>query len=473
MTGERLTPVIMCGGAGTRLWPVSRESMPKQFVPLIGDRSTFQQTLARVSEPDLFERPIVITNGDFRFIVAEQLRELGIEADIVLEPSRRDSGPAVAVAAALAMRRDPDATVLVLAADHVVHKTPEFHAACRNAAAAAALGLIATFGIRPTSPATNYGYIRPGAKLNGAATLAVEAFVEKPDAATATRYLAENYLWNSGNFTFRASVMLDEIERFEPEMADAARAAVAGMTSDLDFTRLAAEPFARAPKKSIDYAVMERTKLAAVVPADIGWTDIGSWDAVWAELDHDADGNATSGPTVMLGSRNSLVRAEDNILTAVVGLDNVVVIATSDAVLVVARDKAENVKALVEHLRAQNRREAVEHRRIYRPWGYYQGVDIGGRYQVKRIMVKPGARLSLQKHFHRAEHWVVVTGTAEVMVGDKTHTKHENESVYIPIGSVHRLANPGKIALELIEVQVGAYLGEDDIVRLDDVYGRG
>src|SRR6185295_4931439 len=265
MAGERLTPVIMCGGAGTRLWPVSRESMPKQFVPLIGDRSTFQQTLARVSDPDLFERPIVITNGDFRFIVAEQLRELGIEADIVLEPSRRDSGPAVAVAAALAMRRDP--------------------------------------------PATNYGYIRPGAKLNGAATLAVEAFVEKPDAATATRYLAENYLWNSGNFTFRASVMLDEIERFEPEMADAARAAVAGMTSDLDFTRLAAEPFARAPKKSIDYAVMERTKLAAVVPADIGWTDIGSWDAVWAELDHDADGNATSGPTVMLGSRNSLVRA--------------------------------------------------------------------------------------------------------------------------------------------------------------------
>jgi mannose-1-phosphate guanylyltransferase/mannose-6-phosphate isomerase len=473
MTSERLTPVIMCGGAGTRLWPVSRESMPKQFVPLIGDRSTFQQTLARVNDPELFTRPIVITHGDFRFIVAEQLREIGIEADIVLEPMRRDSGPAVAVAAALALKRDPDAMVLVLASDHVIRKAEEFRAACRSAAAAAATGLIVTFGVRPTSPATNYGYIRPGAKLNGAATLAVDAFVEKPDAATAVRYLAENYLWNSGNFTFRASVMLDEIERFEPEMAEAARAAVAGVTRDLDFTRLAAEPFARAPKKSIDYAVMERTKLAAVVPADMGWSDIGSWDAVWEDLDHDETGNAISGSAVLLDSRNSLVRAEDNVLTAVVGLDNVIVIATGDAVLVAARDKAENVKALVELLRAQNRREAVEHRRIYRPWGSYQGIDIGARYQVKRIVVKPGAQLSLQKHFHRAEHWVVVTGTAEVTVGNDVRTVHENESVYIPIGSVHRLANPGKIALELIEVQVGSYLGEDDIVRLDDVYGRG
>jgi mannose-1-phosphate guanylyltransferase/mannose-6-phosphate isomerase len=472
MKSARLTPVIMCGGAGTRLWPVSRESMPKQFVQLIGDRSTFQQTLARVDDPSLFERPIVLTNADFRFIVAEQLREVGIEADIVLEPSRRDSGPAVAVAAALAARRDPDATVLVLAADHVIRNTDAFRAVCRTAADAAAKGLIVTFGVKPTAPATNYGYIRPGRKLNGAATLAVEAFVEKPDAATATRYLAENYLWNSGNFTFRANVMLDEITRFEPAMAEAARAAVAGATRDLDFTRLAAEPFARAPKKSIDYAVMERTKLAAVVPADIGWSDIGSWNAVWDELPHDGAGNVTSGPAIVLDSRNSLVRAEDNILTAVIGLDNVVVVATGDAVLVTARDKAENVKALVDQLRAQNRREATEHRRVYRPWGYYQGVDVGGRYQVKRIMVKPGARLSLQKHFHRAEHWVVVCGTAEVTIGDTVCTKHENESAYIPIGCVHRLANPGKIALELVEVQVGAYLGEDDIVRLDDVYGR-
>jgi mannose-1-phosphate guanylyltransferase/mannose-6-phosphate isomerase len=463
----------MCGGAGTRLWPVSRESMPKQFMPLIGDRSTFQQTMERISDPALFARPIIITNEDFRFIVAEQLRELGIEADIVLEPARRDSGPAVAVAAALAVRRDPMAAVLVLAADHIVRKPAEFLAACRNAGSAVADGRIVTFGIRPTAPSTNYGYIRPGAKLNGAAALAVEAFVEKPDAATAARYVAEHYLWNSGNFMFRADVMLDEITQFEPAMAEAARAAVAEMKEDLDFLRLAPEPFARAPKKSIDYAVMERTKLAAVVQADMGWSDVGSWDAVWDNLDHDQSGNAVSGPAIVLDSRNSLVRSDDSVLTAIVGLDNVVVIATGDAVLVAARDKAENVKALVEQLKAQNRREAVEHRRIYRPWGYYQGVDNGARYQVKRILVKPGARLSLQKHFHRAEHWVVVKGTAEVTIGEDVRTIHENESVYIPIGSVHRLANPGKIPLELIEVQVGSYLGEDDIVRLNDVYGRG
>jgi mannose-1-phosphate guanylyltransferase/mannose-6-phosphate isomerase len=462
----------MCGGAGTRLWPVSRESMPKQFVPLIGERSTFQQTLQRVADP-MFARPIVITNADFRFIVAEQLRELGIAADIVLEPARRDSGPAVAVAAALAGQRDPAATVLVLAADHIVRKPEEFLAACAAAAAAAAAGRIVTFGIRPSVAATSYGYIRPGAKLNGSTALAVEAFVEKPDAATAERYVADNYLWNSGNFMFRADVMLDEIARFEPAMAEATRAAVDEMTHDLDFLRLAPEPFGRAPRKSIDYAVMERTKLAAVVQADMGWSDVGSWDAVWDNLEHDADGNAVSGSAVVLDSRNSLVRSDDGILTAVVGLDNAVVVATGDAVLVASRDKAESVKALVERLKAQNRREAVEHRRIYRPWGYYQGVDAGARYQVKRIVVKEGARLSLQKHFHRAEHWVVVKGTAEVTIGADVRTIHENESVYIPIGSVHRLANPGKIPLELIEVQVGSYLGEDDIQRLDDVYGRG
>jgi mannose-1-phosphate guanylyltransferase/mannose-6-phosphate isomerase len=470
---QLLIPVLMCGGAGTRLWPVSRESMPKQFVPLIGERSTFQQTLGRVTDPALFARPIVITHAEFRFIVAEQLREIGIEADIVLEPARRDSGPAVAVAAALAARRDPKAAVLVLAADHVVRKPEEFLVACRAAAAAVAEGRIVTFGIRPTAPATQYGYIRPGAKLNGAAVLAVEAFVEKPDAATAARYVADKYLWNSGNFMFRADVMLDEIARFEPAMAEAARAAVAQMTQDLDFLRLAAEPFGRAPKKSIDYAVMERTSLAAVIPADMGWSDVGSWEAVWDNLDHDAAGNAISGPAVVLDSRNNLVRTEDGVLTAVIGIDNAVVIATGDAVLVAARDKAESVKALVEELKSQNRPEAVEHRRIYRPWGYYQGVDNGTRYQVKRIVVKPGARLSLQKHFHRAEHWVVVKGTAEVTVGADVRAVHENESVYIPIGSVHRLANPGKIPLELIEVQVGSYLGEDDIQRLDDTYGRG
>ena len=469
----QIVPVIMCGGAGTRLWPVSRESMPKQFVRLVGQGSTFQQVLARISDSELFARPIVITNAEFRFVVAEQLRECGVEADIVLEPMRRDSGPAVAVSAVLAAERDREALVLVLAADHVVRKPDEFRAACRRAAAAAAEGRIVTFGIEPTHPATNYGYIRPGKQLNGTSVRAVAAFVEKPDAATAANYVADHYLWNSGNFLFHAATMLSEIERFEPAMAEAAKAAVAGLTRDLDFLRLAAEPFARAPKKSIDYAVMERTKLAAVVPTDLGWSDVGSWSAVWDILDHDAAGNATDGPVVMLDSRNSLVRSEESVLTTVVGLDDVIVVSTADAVLVTSRAKAEQVKALVEELKAQNHSAAVEHRRIYRPWGYYQDVDIATRYRVKRIVVKPGGKLSLQKHFHRSEHWVVVHGTAEVTLGDDVRSVHENESVYIPIGSVHRLANPGKISLELIEVQVGSYLGEDDIVRLDDVYGRG
>jgi mannose-1-phosphate guanylyltransferase / mannose-6-phosphate isomerase len=470
---DQIVPVIMCGGAGTRLWPISRESMPKQFVPLVGQETTFQQVLARISDRDLFARPIIITSTDFRFVVAEQLRERNVEADIVLEPMRRDSGPAVAVAAVLAMERDREALALVLAADHVIRKPREFHEACRRAAAAAVEGRIVTFGIEPTHPATNYGYIRPGEQLNGASVRAVDAFVEKPDATTAAGYVADRYLWNSGNFLFHAATMLGEIERFEPDMAAAAKAAVKALTRDLDFLRLAAEPFANAPKKSIDYAVMERTKLAAVVPADLGWSDIGSWSAVWEVLDRDAAGNATDGPVVMLDSRNSLVRSEDQVLTTVVGLDDVIVVSTADAVLVAARAKAEQVKALVEELKRQNQRAAVEHRRIYRPWGYYQDVDLAGRYRVKRIVVKPGNKLSLQKHFHRSEHWVVVHGTAEVTLGNDMRSVHENESIYIPIGSVHRLANPGRIPLELIEVQVGSYLGEDDIVRLDDVYGRG
>ena len=472
MSGGRLIPVVMCGGAGTRLWPVSRESMPKQFVPLIDERSTFQQVLGRIADVELFERPIIITNSDFRFIVAEQLRECDIEADIVLEPMRRDSAMAVAVAAALAHERDPKAAVLILAADHVVRNVDAFKSACREAAIAAADGLIVTFGINPTFPATHYGYIRPGAKVNGGAALAVEAFVEKPDAATAGGYVAESYLWNSGNFAFRADVMLDEIARYEPEIAAAAKLAVEGMTRDLDFLRLPAEPFGRAPKKSIDYAVMERTERAAVVPVDLGWSDVGSWSAVWDVMSHDADGNASTGSAVFYESRNSLVHSDDAILTAVVGLEDIIVVTTPDAVLVTSRDKAEQVKGLVEQLKAQNRREADQHLRIYRPWGYYQGIDLGSRYQVKRIVVKPNAKLSLQKHFHRAEHWVVVRGTAEIAVGTDIRTVHENESAYIPIGSVHRLANPGKIPLELIEVQVGSYLGEDDIVRLGDEYGR-
>jgi mannose-1-phosphate guanylyltransferase / mannose-6-phosphate isomerase len=468
----KVIPVIMCGGAGTRLWPVSRESMPKQFVSLIGEGSTFQQVMARISNPELFARPIVITNAEFRFVVAEQLRDCGIAADIVLEPMRRDSGPAVAVSAVLAFERDAEALVLVLAADHVISKLDEFSDACRHAALTAAQGRIVTFGIHPTCAATNYGYIRPGKKLDGALVHEVEAFIEKPDAQTAAKYVADHYLWNSGNFLFHAATMWEEIEHLEPLMAQAAKASVAGATRDLDFLRLAPEPFARAPKKSIDYAVMERTKRAVVMPADLGWSDIGSWSTVWDVLDHDAAGNATEGPVVLLDTRNSLVRSEDPMLTTVIGVEDVIVIATADAVLVTTRAKAEEVKGLVEQLKAQNHRAATEHRRIYRPWGYYQDVDIATRYRVKRIVVKAGRKLSLQKHFHRSEHWVVVQGTAEVTVNNEVRSVHENESMYIPIGSVHRLANPGKIPLELIEVQVGSYLGEDDIVRLDDVYGR-
>jgi mannose-1-phosphate guanylyltransferase/mannose-6-phosphate isomerase len=472
MSSPRLIPVIMCGGAGTRLWPVSRESMPKQFVALVGERSTFQLVLDRVSNDPLFDRPIVITNSDFRFIVAEQMLQAGVDGDIALEPVRRDSAMAVAVAAVLAAKRNPAATVLILAADHVIRDEAVFVKACREATEAAANGRIVTFGINPMFPATKYGYIQPGMALDGGTALTVQSFVEKPDAVTAGRYIANGYLWNSGNFVFRAEVMLGELTRFEPEIAEAAEAAVKGLTRDLDFFRLPAEAFAKAPKKSIDYAVMERTERAAVVPMNCGWSDIGSWSAVWDVLEHDVDGNTSTGSVVFNDTHNSLAHSDETILTAIVGLDNVIVVATPDAVLVTSRDKSEQVKNLVEQLKAQNREQAVRHLRVYRPWGYYQGVDLGSRYQVKRIVVKPSATLSLQKHFHRSEHWVVVHGTAEVTIGSEVRTVHENESAYIPIGSVHRLANPGKIPLELIEVQAGSYLGEDDIVRISDEYGR-
>ena len=358
-----IIPVLICGGAGTRLWPVSRESMPKQFVSLVAQESTFQQVLQRIKDPNLFARPIIITNAEFRFIVAEQLRECGAEADIILEPMRRDSAPAIAVAALLAAERDPQALVLVLAADHVIRNPDEFIAACRQASAVAAEGRIVTFGIRPTYPATNYGYIRPGAQVNGSAVLTVDAFVEKPDADTAARYVEDRYLWNSGNFLFDARAMLGEIERFEPAIAEAARAAVESRTRDLDFVRLAAEPFARAPQISIDYAVMERTGLAAVLPAEIAWSDVGSWASVWDVMERDADGNSLKGPVVALDTHNSLIRSEDSVLTAVAGLDDVIVVTTADAVLVTSRHKAEQVKTLVELLKSKNHQEAVEHRR--------------------------------------------------------------------------------------------------------------
>jgi mannose-1-phosphate guanylyltransferase / mannose-6-phosphate isomerase len=472
MTSSLITPVIICGGTGTRLWPLSRESQPKQFIPLAGGASTFQQVLERVADPGTFARPIVLTNAEFRFTVADQVQRADASADIVLEPTGRDSGPAIAVAAELAARRDRETLLLVLAADHIVRDTEGFRRACRDAIATAQAGHLVTFGVHPSAPATSYGYIRPGPKLGGSGAHQVEAFVEKPDQTTAARYVADGFLWNSGNFMFRADSMLEELAQFEPEILAAAKLSVDGIARDLDFLRLPEKEFGQAPKKSIDYAVMERTKRAAVLPVDFGWSDIGSWGALWKELAHDQSGNTVDGPTVLLDTANSLVFSDETVLTAVVGLNDVVVVSTSDAVLVVSKDRSEKVKDLVTKLKSEARREATEHKRIHRPWGYYQGVDAGPRYQVKRIVVKPGGQLSLQKHHHRAENWVVVKGTAQVAVNDDTRTVHENESVYVPIGSVHRLTNPGKIPLELIEVQVGSYLGEDDIVRFEDIYKR-
>ncbi len=467
---RKILPVIMCGGAGTRVWPELRETMPKQFIPLIGKSSTFQDAVRRVSDP-IFDTPIVITNRDYRFLVREQLEEIGAQATIVTEPSRRDSGPAVAVAAELAAKRDPATVVAVFAADHVILDQSEFLLTCAAAAAAAADGYIVTLGVTPSEPAVGYGYIRSGAAIAQGKAREVEAFVEKPDLATAERYVAQGYLWNSGNFFFRADAMLDELREFEPDMAEATARSLAEAVDDLGFLALNPQAFADSPKKSIDYAVMERTKRAAVVPADIGWSDVGNWDAVWKLSQRDGSGNSIQGEGVALDSKNVHIRS-NGLLTAVVGVSDVVVVSTQDAVLVLARGQGDKVKQLVDALKKEQRPEATEHKRIYRPWGYYQSIDSGPRYQVKRIVVSPGRQLSLQKHFHRAEHWVVVKGTAQVTRGSEEAIVHENESIFLPIGVVHRLVNPGKINLELIEVQTGSYLGEDDIVRLEDVYNR-
>lgn len=469
---KKILPVIMCGGSGTRVWPESRESLPKQFIPLVGDCSTFQTTMTMLADP-VFEKPIIISNIDYRFLIADQLRQIGAEADIVLEPSRRDSGPAVAIAAGLAARRAPDTVVVVLAADHVVRDPRGLVDLCKKASEAAAEGFIVTLGVKPDNPATGYGYLRPGAPTHpGGEVLKLDAFVEKPDRETAEKYVEAGYFWNSGNFIFRADVMQAEIAKFEPEIAAAAEAAIDAATSDLGFCVLDAEAFARAPKKSIDYAVMEKTDKAALIPADIGWSDVGTWRAVWELSERDEFGNSVRGQGVVMDAKNVHVRSEET-LTTVVGVDDVIVVTTQDAVLVLDHEHGDKVKQLVDELKAQNRREAGAHKRIFRPWGYYQSIDEGQRYQVKRIVVKPGERLSLQKHFHRAEHWIVVRGTAEVGRDDEVHLVHENESIYLPIGCKHRLINPGKIDLELIEVQTGSYLGEDDIVRFQDVYNRG
>ena len=473
MSEHRIVPVILSGGSGTRLWPVSRESFPKQLWPLVSDRTLLQETALR-AHGDGFAPPVVVCNQEHRFLIAEQLRAVGIaDARIVLEPVGRNSAPAIAAAAALIAEHDPDAVLWMLAADHVIDDTEALHRSFAAAAAAARAGRVVTFGMRPTAPESGYGYIAIGAALDDApGVFAVARFIEKPDPATAAQFAADRqHLWNSGMFVFTARTLLGEMAEYAPDVLRAARQAVAERREDLDFIRLGVEAFAASPSISLDYAVAERTTRAAVVPADIGWSDVGSWGALWELGRKDADGNVAVGDVLLEGARNCYVRS-DGMLAAVVGLEDAVVVVTEDAVLAMHRDQAQDVKRLVDRLKSAGRHEAVAHNRLYRPWGFFESLIRGERFQVKRLVVSPGGKLSLQKHFHRAEHWVVVHGSAMVTRDDETLLVRENESIYLPLGCVHRLENPGKIPLTLIEVQSGAYLGEDDIVRLDDVYNR-
>ena len=471
--GASIVPVILSGGSGTRLWPVSRESFPKQLWPLVSDRTMLQDTARRGMGPG-FAPPIVVCNHEHRFLIAEQLRATGIpDAEIVLEPVGRNSAPAITTAALLATEADPDAVLWMMPADHAIQQMDALYAALGRAAVAARAGRIVTFGMHPRRAETAYGYIEVGAELAIAPGVhALARFVEKPDAAMAARLVASgDYLWNSGMFVFTAATLLAEMERHAPDVLAAVRRAVEARVRDLDFTRLDPAAFAACPNISLDYAVAERTTMAAVVPADLGWSDVGSWDALWEQSAKDAAGNATVGDVLLEGADNCYVRS-DGVLTAVVGLQDAVVVVTGDAVLAMHRDRAQDVKRVVDRLRGAGRHEAVAHNRVYRPWGFYESLILGDRFQVKRIVVMPGHKLSLQRHFHRAEHWVVVSGTALVTRDNDELMVRENESVYLPLGCTHRLANPGRIPLTLIEVQSGSYLGEDDIVRVEDTYGR-
>jgi mannose-1-phosphate guanylyltransferase/mannose-6-phosphate isomerase len=474
----KIYPVILSGGSGTRLWPLSRAVLPKQLLPLVSDKTMLQDTVLRVSAvPHAVGQmmaPLIVCGNEHRFLVAEQLREIGqAPLGILLESVGRNTAPAVAAAAHYLMALDPQAVMLVLPADHVIENKEAFHAAIQRASQLAGDGALATFGIVPTAPETGYGYIRRGSGVAGAeGCYEVNSFVEKPDRATAETFVASGeYFWNSGMFLFRADRYLAELEQFQPAIASAAEEAIRLGHRDLDFCRLEEKAFAASPSDSIDYAVMEHTKQAVVVPADIGWSDVGSWSALWEVQQADADGNVKRGDVYLDGVSNSLVRAESRIV-AVLGVKDLVVVETADAVLVAHKDQVQRVKQVVDHLKAQDRTEHLYHTRVYRPWGYYEGIDSGSRFQVKRITVNPGGKLSLQMHHHRAEHWVVVSGTASVTCGDKVSLLSENESTYIPIGVTHRLENPGKLPLHLIEVQSGSYLGEDDIVRFEDVYQR-
>ena len=475
---RQLYPVILGGGSGTRLWPHSRSLYPKQLLPLVSDDSLLVDTVRRVVDPEVFAPPTVVCNEEHRFLVAEELRRAGDKTGqphgaIVLEPAGRNTAPATAAAALHLARQDPDALMLVLPSDHVIADPAAFRQAVDRAKDAAGRGWLVTFGMTPTHAETGYGYIRRGAALDDLdGCYRVAQFVEKPDAATAEGYLADGgYAWNSGMFLLPVQTLLSELARLQPEVLAAARAAVEGARFDMDFLRLDSEAFEAAPSISIDNAVMEHTDAAAVVPAELGWSDIGSWAALWTIAEKDDQGNACVGDTVTQDTRNSLLHSDGKLLAAI-GVSDLVVVVQDDAVLVVPRDRAQDVGGFVKSLRGQERAEAEVHSRVYRPWGSYQGIDLGEKYQVKRLTVAPGSRLSLQSHQYRAEHWVVVEGLAEVTCDGHVSHLHPDESTYIPLGSVHRLANPGDTPLHVIEVQSGEYLGEDDIQRYDDVYGR-
>lgn len=474
MTTPSITPVILSGGSGTRLWPLSRQLRPKQFLPLVDELTLFQNTVQRLQGIPQLEDVLVVCNEEHRFMVAEQLRELHLaHQGILLEPVGRNTAPALALAALhLTQQGKADTLMLVLPADHVIANEGAFQQAVQQAAQAAQDGYLTTFGIVPQRAETGYGYIRQGEDLVGLPAKRVAAFVEKPDIATAQAYVASGeYLWNSGMFLFRAERLLAALEEYQPKVLQACQSALAHPNHDLDFIRLDAGAFAAAPAISIDYAVMEKTHDAVVIPLDAGWNDVGAWSAVWEVSQQDTQRNVLRGDTLTHQASGNLVHAEHR-LVALVGVDDLVVVETKDAVLVAHRDQVQDVKHIVGQLQAQQRSEASVHREVNRPWGTYDCIDAGGRFQVKRIVVKPGAKLSLQMHHHRAEHWIVVSGTAEVHCGDKTLLLTENQSTYIPLGEIHSLSNPGKVPLEIIEVQSGSYLGEDDIVRFEDAYGR-
>jgi mannose-1-phosphate guanylyltransferase/mannose-6-phosphate isomerase len=467
-------PVILSGGSGSRLWPMSRRLLPKQFLPLVSERSLLQDTVMRLQGVQSAHAPIVVSNSEHRFLVAEQLREIEVKPDVqVLEPVGRNTAPAVAVAALHAQSRQPDACLFVLPSDQLIQDVPTFHAAIATALPLAVGGSLVTFGITPRGPVTGYGYIERGEPILGSnGSFRVSRFVEKPDQETARRYVSSGrFFWNSGMFVFQARRYLEELQRFRPDVATAATAAWEAGTRDLDFLRLDSAAFKACPADSVDYAVMERTSAAVMVQADIGWSDVGSWAALWETGKKDEKGNVAHGDVDLLDAKGCYVRAESR-LVSVLGAMDLVIVETDDAVLVADMARSQEVKEVVDMLDRKARTEHVSHSRVYRPWGYYEGIDAGDRFQVKRIMVKPGEALSLQMHHHRAEHWVVVSGTARVTRGEETKLLSENESTYIPIGTKHRLENPGKTALFLIEVQSGGYLGEDDIVRFEDRYKR-